>query len=196
MNFHDILQTTSLSMQIAGVGLMSMVLLSMMTVALHPGTARRRYPPPPAGRRGRKAASRAVDRESGLLILLARMARVLHAWAGPWFEKSPGTEESGREHAEERRNDPDREEEPQVPVTLLHADPDGVSRRELKQLYRDLMKTWHPDLCQDPQRRPMHAENSIRINELYEARDLAGLRQLRRKLEGKEVASGARRARA
>lgn len=175
MNFHWIFTTTSLSMQLALIGLALLVCFSVLTLAFHEGVTDRRYRGTPR-RDARRAATRSGSRW-GVLWALTRLARNLHEWVASWQEPP---EVEAKAPAEE----PESPETPEPPEpAILHADPDPDSRHELKKLYRAMMKTWHPDLCQDPARRELHAGIAVRINELYEAQDLPGLRKLQIRLE-------------
>lgn len=52
------------------------------------------------------------------------------------------------------------------------------TKAELKNLFRTLAKTYHPDLVTDPQQKSWHAKRMAQINQAYIANDLTGLQSL------------------
>jgi hypothetical protein len=56
--------------------------------------------------------------------------------------------------------------------------PDPATDGELRRLYRELAKRFHPDLATEPAERERREEIMLRINAAFRDRDLAGLRRL------------------
>ncbi|MGH2558277.1 MAG: J domain-containing protein, partial [Thermomicrobiales bacterium] len=86
-------------------------------------------------------------------------------------------EEVEAEAEEARRYQRDfRRERARPPLT-----PD--TEEEVRRLYRDLAKRFHPDLATAAEERTRREEVMLRVNALFRERDLAGLRRLARETE-------------
>lgn len=60
---------------------------------------------------------------------------------------------------------------------------DQQTEEEVRRLYRELAKRFHPDLATDAAARTRREEVMLRVNALFRDRDLAGLRRLARETE-------------
>lgn len=67
-------------------------------------------------------------------------------------------------------------EEPTQPVT--EKTPDLVDPNQLKQLYRELAKRFHPDLTPDAREKQWRAEIMAKVNQAYSNKDLSTLQEL------------------
>ncbi len=63
------------------------------------------------------------------------------------------------------------------------APPSEPKQGELRGLYRELAKRFHPDLTTDPAQKPWREEMMAKVNLAYESNDLAALRALRQQVE-------------
>lgn len=61
--------------------------------------------------------------------------------------------------------------------------PSEPQQNELRALYRELAKRFHPDLTSDPRQKPWREEMMAKVNLAYEASDLAALQALRQQVE-------------
>jgi hypothetical protein len=61
--------------------------------------------------------------------------------------------------------------------------PTEPQQGELRSLYRELAKRFHPDLTTDPKQKPWREEMMAKVNLAYEANDLAALRGLQQQAE-------------
>jgi hypothetical protein len=80
-----------------------------------------------------------------------------------------------------------RQEQTKPPV-------DANSDAELRRLYRELAKRFHPDLSASPEERAQRQEIMLRINAAFRDRDLAALRSLERETERHDPAFAERTA--
>jgi curved DNA-binding protein CbpA len=122
-----------------------------------------------------------------LLTRIAGVVRQLEAWANllataPRADVARRARRLDRRRARQLRTEPDGE--PPEPVEALPP-PDEAS--ELKSLYRRLARRHHPDLARDEEEQLRAASLMARINALYRAGDLAGLRALADQALGAEV---------
>lgn len=67
------------------------------------------------------------------------------------------------------------EKPPPKPVKPPTTPPTPVDERQVKQMYRQLARRFHPDLASDPQERAYRTEKMAAINDAYAARSLAEL---------------------
>jgi hypothetical protein len=61
--------------------------------------------------------------------------------------------------------------------------PSEPQQAELRSLYRELAKRFHPDLTTDPKQKPWREEMMAKVNLAYEANDLVALRALEQQVE-------------
>ena len=63
------------------------------------------------------------------------------------------------------------------------ATPPEAQQGELRSLYRELAKRFHPDLTTDPKQKPWREEMMAKVNLAYESNDLGALRALQQQVE-------------
>ena len=73
-----------------------------------------------------------------------------------------------------------------VETAQVEATPEEPAAEELKRLFRQLAKRFHPDLTADPDRKLWRQQMMAKVNEAYAAKDLAALQALARKSEETE----------
>lgn len=66
--------------------------------------------------------------------------------------------------------------DPPAPASAAPAAPPGDP--EIRSVYRSLAKKFHPDLARDPAEKPWREQMMARVNDAYQAQDLAALRRL------------------
>jgi hypothetical protein len=119
---------------------------------------------------------------------VAAVARHLERWV-ELLEEGPDEEMAARARRLDARRarelkDEGREEAEDVEEAAPSADEEA----ELKSLYRRLARRHHPDLARDEEEQVRAASLMVRINALYRAGDLAGLRALADQALGAEPA--------
>lgn len=89
-------------------------------------------------------------------------------WSANSMEEA--RQEWGRRHAKTSAG----EVEPEVP----QSPPTSNEKRTIKELYRQLVKRYHPDLVNDPQAQQLRTEIMMEINQAYQQQDIVALKEL------------------
>lgn len=121
-----------------------------------------------------QARVRPLERQLDELHKQLKLARHQAERRAQWGDRADASETPDVVSQFERAWQPRRPSSEPRPVTAPTAE-----RADLRELYRQLAKRFHPDLTTDPDQKKWREQVMAEINEAYQAKDLAALQALR-----------------